>query len=84
LNRIAGMTGPEHFLAGEELLSRSELTELHRPEMLAQAQALAAQAQAHFAAAQTLAFGLMAADGASGAVADSWRSLLGLDKADTE
>jgi hypothetical protein len=48
------MNGPEHYREGERLLTESEVTSTAlKPD---EAQALATQAQAHFAAALVAAF----------------------------
>lgn len=84
MNRIAGMNGPEHFLAGEYKLQQvshldpgadKETARLHATQI--------AEAQAHFAAAQALCYGALVADGDLGEVSQAWQTLLGI-KADGE
>lgn len=67
MHKAAGMTGPEHFLAGEHALETAE----HAQHVF--------EAQAHFAAAQTLAFAAMAADVDDDGVANGWAALLGIE-----
>lgn len=82
MDRITGMTGPEHYLAGEEALQRSETVAITTELEVRKATLLAQQAQAHFAAASTLTYGAMVADDNDNAELDvvsaGWAVLLGM------
>ena len=82
MQKIAGMTGPEHFLAGEEAMGRSETVNWNDLQGIQMAAVQAAQAQAHFSAARTLAIGAMVAGSETGEAAQAWRNLLGIEAVD--
>jgi hypothetical protein len=76
------MTGPEHFRAGEEKLARSLMNASHTEYGREMAAVEAAQAQAHFVAAQASAWALLAASEAAVSVtgpAKVWAELFGID-----
>lgn len=85
MDRVAGMTGPEHYLAGEYALQQAELIRadafMHEGQVNAQA-AWCHRAQAHFAAARTLAIGVMVANSETGEAAEQWQNLLGAEAVD--
>lgn len=85
MDRIAGMTGPEHFVAGEHALETAETTNLDGgdPAQVARHARHIGEARAHFAAAQVLAWAALVADNSVSGVSEKWAALLGL-KADGE
>lgn len=85
MNGIAGKTGPEHFLAGEDKLSRASHLDPRDEEDARLHAGMVAEAQAHFAAAQALAFAvLMALDSDDDHIADGWSRLLGIKQDDVD
>lgn len=78
------MSGPEHFRAGEDALSRASHLDPQADKDASRLHAaVMAEAQTHFAAAQTAVWGLMAADADMGDTSREWAELLGV-KADGE
>lgn len=77
----ASMTGPEHFRAGEyKLQQATHLDPKADKEDARLHAATVAEAQAHFTAAQAMAFATMAADNAEDdKVQGQWCALLGME-----
>jgi hypothetical protein len=75
----SSMTGPEHFRAGEDKLSRASHLNLDDGESARLHMAMCAEAQAHFAAATTLTYGAMVADSDIDGVSEQWAALLGIE-----
>lgn len=78
------MTGPEHFRAGEDALSRAAHLDPQADKESARLHtAILAEATAHFAAAEAACYGALVADGDLDGVSAEWKALLGV-KADGE
>lgn len=82
----AQLTGPEHFRAGEDALSRAKHLDPQGDKEAARLHAaVVAEAQAHFTAAQTLAFAALAAETVSeerlAEIGNGWSVLLGVKAA---
>lgn len=78
MSKTAGMTGPEHYLAGEEALAQSETRSWSTPDDRERAMLQASQAQAHFMAAQVAAVGAMVADSEVDGASEEWAALFGV------